>query len=188
MDFIKDQEQFNKNYIDWQKKFVAGDQNTEANFIDGTVLECDRRFYWSSNKVFNLIKSTVDRWVTRYRDEEIWGRNGAVDQLIPYQKQYNSLMNRIDEISFRLASPILCVEDGSVDIDELSEEGLGPGKILVYRQGSQCPSICLEESSSRNSIATLYEIASYIKIELIHLMENLENNFTHISDKNEYKK
>ena len=49
-------------------------------------------------------------------------------------------------------------------------------------------SICLEESTGKNSIATLYEIASYIKIELIHLMEDLENNFTYISDKNEYKK
>jgi hypothetical protein len=34
---------------------------------------------------------------------------------------------------------VLTVEDGSVDTDELAEEGLLPGKILVYRQGSKAP-------------------------------------------------
>lgn len=34
---------------------------------------------------------------------------------------------------------ILCVEDGSVDLDELSENGLQDGKILVYRQGAKPP-------------------------------------------------
>jgi hypothetical protein len=34
---------------------------------------------------------------------------------------------------------VLTVEDGSVDTDELSEEGLLPGKILVYRQGGKAP-------------------------------------------------
>ena len=31
------------------------------------------------------------------------------------------------------------MEDGSVDTDALAEEGLSPGKILVYRQGSRPP-------------------------------------------------
>jgi hypothetical protein len=34
---------------------------------------------------------------------------------------------------------VLAVEDGSVDTDELAEEGLMPGKVLVYRQGSKVP-------------------------------------------------
>ena len=34
---------------------------------------------------------------------------------------------------------ILCVEDGSVDIDALENGGLKDGKILVYRQGSKPP-------------------------------------------------
>lgn len=34
---------------------------------------------------------------------------------------------------------ILCVEDGSVDIDTLREDGLHDGKILVYRQGARPP-------------------------------------------------
>lgn len=34
---------------------------------------------------------------------------------------------------------ILCVEDGSVDIDILESEGLKDGQILVYRQGARPP-------------------------------------------------
>ena len=36
---------------------------------------------------------------------------------------------------------VLMVEDGSVDTDNLEEEGLSPGKILVYRQGSVKPQL-----------------------------------------------
>jgi hypothetical protein len=34
---------------------------------------------------------------------------------------------------------ILCVEDGSVDLETLEQEGLKDGGVLVYRQGSQKP-------------------------------------------------
>lgn len=34
---------------------------------------------------------------------------------------------------------ILCVEDGSIDIDKIESEGLQDGKILVYRQGATPP-------------------------------------------------
>jgi hypothetical protein len=33
---------------------------------------------------------------------------------------------------------ILCVEDGSVDVDNLTEDSSN-GKVLIYRQGSQPP-------------------------------------------------
>ena len=36
---------------------------------------------------------------------------------------------------------ILCVEDGSVDIDALESGKLGDGEVLVYRQGSKPPCI-----------------------------------------------
>ena len=36
---------------------------------------------------------------------------------------------------------ILCVEDGSIDIDALKKEPLRDGKVLVYRQGSKPPFI-----------------------------------------------
>ena len=36
---------------------------------------------------------------------------------------------------------VLATEDGSVDTDQLETEGLAPGKILVYRQGSNPPAL-----------------------------------------------
>ena len=36
---------------------------------------------------------------------------------------------------------IICVEDGSVDLDALERDGLQNGKVLVYRQGAKPPFI-----------------------------------------------
>ena len=63
----------------------------------------------------------------------------VVDRLIPVQRAYNAVRNRKHEFLNRLSMGVLAVEDGSVDTDELAEEGLSPGKILVYRQGGKAP-------------------------------------------------
>ena len=65
--------------------------------------------------------------------------SSVVDRLIPVQRAYNAVRNRKHEFLNRLSMGVLTVEDGSVDTDELSEEGLLPGKILVYRQGGKAP-------------------------------------------------
>ncbi len=67
-----------------------------------------------------------------------WG-TGIVDRLIPVQRAYNAVKNRKHEFLNRVSMGVLTVEDGSVDLDNLEEEGLSPGKILVYRQGSSAP-------------------------------------------------
>ena len=63
----------------------------------------------------------------------------VIDRLIPVQRAYNAVRNRKHEFLNRLSMGVLTVEDGSVDTDELSEEGLLPGKVIVYRQGSKPP-------------------------------------------------
>lgn len=69
-----------------------------------------------------------------------WGAS-IVERVIPVQRAYNAVKNRKHEFLNRLAMGILTVEDGSVDIDSLEEEGLSPGKILVYRQGAEKPKL-----------------------------------------------
>lgn len=64
-----------------------------------------------------------------------------IERLIPIQRAYNAVKNRKHEFINRIASGVLTVEDGSVDADELIEDGLCPGKVLVYRQGSKAPSM-----------------------------------------------
>lgn len=63
----------------------------------------------------------------------------VIERSIPIQRAYNAVKNRKHEFLNRLSSGVLAVEDGSVDTDELAEDGLMPGKILVYRQGSAPP-------------------------------------------------
>ena len=67
-----------------------------------------------------------------------WGFS-IIERLIPIQKSYNALKNRKHEYLNRLSMGVLAVEDGSVDIDNLEDEGLMPGKVLVYRNGSTAP-------------------------------------------------
>ena len=64
-----------------------------------------------------------------------------VDRLIPIQRAFNAVKNRKHEFINRLSMGVMAVEDGSVDIDDLNEDGLSPGKVLVYRQGSKAPEI-----------------------------------------------
>ncbi len=69
-----------------------------------------------------------------------WGVS-VIERLIPIQRSYNAIKNRKHEFLNRIAMGILSVEDGSVDIESLEDEGLSPGKVLVYRQGSTPPKI-----------------------------------------------
>lgn len=69
-----------------------------------------------------------------------WGAS-IVERVIPIQRAYNAVKNRKHEFLNRLSMGVLTVEDGSVDTESLEEEGLSPGKILVYRQGAEKPSL-----------------------------------------------
>ena len=64
-----------------------------------------------------------------------------IERLIPLQRAFNAVKNRKHEFINRLSMGVLSVEDGSIDTDDLAEEGLSPGKVLVYRQGSQPPAV-----------------------------------------------
>lgn len=63
----------------------------------------------------------------------------VIDRVIPLQRAYNAVKNRKHEYLNRLTMGVVAVEDGSVDTDALIEDGLSPGKVLVYRQGSNPP-------------------------------------------------
>lgn len=86
-----------------------------------------------SERVFPFVKQDCLRLPSAFFGASI------VDRLIPLQRAYNAVRNRKHEFLNRLSMGILAVEDGSVDVDELAEEGLQPGKILVYRQGGKAP-------------------------------------------------
>lgn len=62
-----------------------------------------------------------------------------IERCIPIQRAYNAVKNRKHEFMNRLAAGVLAVEDGSTDIEQLEDEGLPPGKVIIYRQGSRPP-------------------------------------------------
>ncbi|MCL2540366.1 MAG: hypothetical protein FWE53_02920 [Firmicutes bacterium] len=74
-----------------------------------------------------------------------WGTS-IIERCIPVQRAYNAVKNRKHEFLNRITMGVLTVEDGSVDIENLEEEGLSPGKVLVYRQGSHPPRMLSSEN------------------------------------------
>lgn len=98
-----------------------------------------------------------------------WGIS-VIERCIPIQRAYNAIKNKKHEFISRLASGVLSVEDGSVDVDNLEEEGLAPGKILIYRNGSTPPTFLNPGS-----------IPSELEDEEKRLLEEL-NNLCCVSD------
>lgn len=68
----------------------------------------------------------------------IWGIS-VIERCIPIQRAYNAVKNRKHEFINRAAFGVLAVEDGTVDTENLEQDGLAPGKILIYRQGANPP-------------------------------------------------
>ncbi len=87
------------------------------------------------NRTFPFVKQ-----ISNYMPGSFFGVS-VVDRLIPVQRAYNAVRNRKHEYFNRSVMNVLAVEDGSIDTDELEIEGLSPGKVLVYRQGSKIPEI-----------------------------------------------
>lgn len=84
----------------------------------------------------------------------------VIERSIPVQRAFNAIKNRKHEFINRISMGVLAVEDGSVDTDNLEEEGLSPGKILIYRQGSTPPRL-LDGGSLPNDF--LYEEERLLK-------------------------
>lgn len=69
-----------------------------------------------------------------------WGTS-IIERCIPIQRSFNAIKNRKHEFLNRLTMGILSVEDGSLDLENLEEEGLSPGKVLIHRQGAAAPTL-----------------------------------------------
>ena len=88
-----------------------------------------------NNRTFPFVKQ-----ISNYLPGSFFGVS-VVDRLIPVQRAYNAVRNRKHEYFNRSVMNVLAVEDGSIDTDELEMDGLSPGKVLIYRQGSKVPEI-----------------------------------------------
>jgi len=68
-----------------------------------------------------------------------WGTT-VLERLIPVQRRYNKIKNRIAEYIERVTVGQMVVEEGTVDMDDLEEDAAAPGKIFeVSKSASQFP-------------------------------------------------
>lgn len=140
--------------IKFRKEFAAGKQNRHID-PEGNIVDDELRYYWEQRPIYNVtgcLVGYVKEYLIRslkygddenldYFDKIIYEDNGLVDRLIPCQRSYNALKGRYAEYINRLSVVVVVAEDGSVDTDALAEEGLVPGKVIIYRQGSMPPKI-----------------------------------------------
>lgn len=125
-----------KSYPNGRLTIVAGGKllfDGELPYINGE----------QGNRTFPFVKQ-----ISNYMPGNFFGVS-VVDRLIPLQRAYNAVRNRKHEYFNRSVMNVLAVEDGSVDTEALEIEGLSPGKVLVYRQGSKIPEIM---QNPRNTI------------------------------------
>lgn len=147
-------------FKEYHKRFADGEQHIRLNLVNKTIEEDDVAYYWQERGIFNHIRPLLDLYAKDLSEEQIYGAYGLVSLLIPLQRAYNAVKNRELEYINRCSMGILCVEDDSIDVDDLCEEGLTPGKVIVYRQGSKAPSQLLEHMDTEpyiNSAKALCE-------------------------------
>lgn len=162
-------------YISFQKSFVAGNQYIEWSFQHQEARSIEKSYWWEVSLTFNVIDSMVERLkLFGIKDSDLWGEGKLVDKLIPLQHFYNTLQNTYLELVKSVSQPTLAVEDGSVDVDELCEEGLAPGKVIVYRQGTNAPIVL---TNTENNLK-LMESVERKSIEVLKTMEKLVDNYT----------
>ena len=128
--------------IEFNKRFAQGEQDIYIH--EDKILKEPKMYFWEQCGVYNHIQTMIERIKSQIgqQTEEFWfGEFGIVSRLAPIQRAYNAIKNRKHEYLSRIALGVLVVEDGSVDLDNLEEEGVGPGKVIVYRQGSKIPTM-----------------------------------------------
>ena len=147
---------FNKIKEQFNKRYAAGEQNLYVDEKTHEIVKKEKSYYWQKTAVYNKILPMIESLSAKINmdqkmlDKIVYGVNGFVERLIPYQSAYNDAMNHRLEDLDKLRNRPVFIEDGSVDVDELAEEGEAPGKIIIYRQGSTAPQI--EQCKSNDMI------------------------------------
>lgn len=64
---------------------------------------------------------------------------GVIERLIPLQRDYNAINNRINEHTARMTAGNLIAEQGALVNEELLDIGIAPGTVIEYRAGATPP-------------------------------------------------
>lgn len=168
--------------IKFRKEFAAGKQNRHID-PEGNIVDDELRYYWEQRPIYNITgclvgyaKGYLKRITEKDNnenfddlDEIIYDDNGLVDRLIPCQRSYNALKGRYTEYANSLSFGEIIAEDGSVDVDELFEEGISLGKVIIYRQGSVAPQIIYKDPKTLQIINEQCDVVYNEMLEIVRL-------------------
>ncbi len=82
-----------------------------------------------------------------YVTGQFFGRS-VIETMIPLQRSYNGIKNRINDYINRSACGQILIEEGSVDADDITERGLEPGASVIYARGATPPKLMEEPTLS----------------------------------------
>ena len=190
--------------IERYSKPTVDNEKGELVIIAGDTLLYVGELPCEGNVVFPFVKQTC------IENPACFFGVSVVERCIPIQRAYNAVKNRKHEFLNRISMGVLAVEDGSVDTRDLEEEGLSPGKILIYRQGSTPPRLLdpgsvpndfnAEETRLLNEFAEISGISdimrsstvpstvtSFTAIQMLIEQDNTRINITAQSMKNAIK-
>lgn len=150
----------------YHRRFAKGEQYLQIDWKTRKIENQDIDFYWQEKAVYNHILPIIKTIAKDLDETLIYGENGLVALLIPFQRAYNAIKNREMEYINRQSMGVLCAEDGSVDVDALCEEGISGGKVIVFRQGSMPPKFEANNlntqpfiDSAENILKEMYKLA-----------------------------
>lgn len=141
--------------ISFNKKFANGEQYLYLvpGAEDANIVTDNKEYWWQEQAVYNHVLPLVEyakNKLEQLSDDDIYGENGLVERLMPYQRLYNTTMNqRSDRIKY-VTYGICFIEDGSVDADSLGADGVAPGSVVVYRQGTVEPQLVFDNTVEVN--------------------------------------
>lgn len=152
----------------YHKRFALGEQYISIT-PDGKIVQESPSYYWQPKEVYNkILPLIISHSCCHLTEDDLYGRNGLVSLLIPYQRTYNQIMNSHNAHLEFATYGFLSVEDGSVYTDDIETNGLMPGKMIVYRQGAIEPKF-LKDSIN---VQPYIESAEYCYGQMISIVDS----------------
>lgn len=92
------------------------------------------------NSRYNNRELPFDLQRSIIRPGYFWGKT-VIDSLIPVQRRYNAIKNRMTEYLKSVAVGIIVVDEATAELNNLETEGIAPGDIITYNkvEGTQIP-------------------------------------------------
>ena len=78
------------------KRFASGEQFIELSQVSpitNDFAEVDKRYWWQETRVYNMVKPLVQAYGANLTENQLYGKEGLVSLLEPWQRKYNEIMN-----------------------------------------------------------------------------------------------